>query len=86
MPRVPVGYRVRRPMTINGTFKQIGEQLTQEEIDSLTRIDGVVGAGKIVPIWATPEPPVVEKKTYDAKPTTVKRKYTKRTPKVPTEA
>lgn len=86
MPRVPIGYRVRRPMTINGTFKKIGEELTQKEIKSLTRIDGVVGAGKIVPIWADPQLNAHNKNTYDVKPTTVKRKYTKRTPKAPTEA
>lgn len=86
MPRVPIGYRVRRPMTINGTFKKIGEELTQKEIKSLTRIDGVVGAGKIVPIWADPQLSAHNKNTYDVKPTTVKRKYTKRTPKAPTEA
>lgn len=84
MPRVPIGYRVRRPMTINGTFKKIGEVLTQEEIKSLTRIDGVVGSGKIVPIWADAQliPDNLNDHIEPAKP---KRKYTKK-PKATTEA
>jgi len=49
--RVAVGYKVRRPMTINGVQVGIGETLTDEQIASITRFEGCVATGKVVPIW-----------------------------------
>lgn len=52
MPRrQAVGYKVRRPLTLNGQKLDIGYVLTQEDIDSFVRFDGVVASGKVVPIW-----------------------------------
>lgn len=76
--RVPLGYKVRRPMTINGVDVGIGETLTEEQIASIKRFEGFVATGKVVPIWGdapqltgpitTPEPALKPKKrTYTRK-------------------
>jgi len=52
MPRrEAIGYKVRRPMTLNGQKLDIGYVLTQDDIDSFARFDGVIASGKVVPIW-----------------------------------
>lgn len=49
--RVAIGYRVRRPMLINGEQVGIGDTLTEDQIASITRFEGFIATGKVVPIW-----------------------------------
>lgn len=47
----PVGYVVRRPITLWGRRRDIGEILKPEEVASLARIDSLVRAGRLNEIY-----------------------------------
>ena len=45
------GYVVRRPMTLWGTKREIGDKLTPEEVRSLGRIESMVRSGRISEVY-----------------------------------
>lgn len=47
----PVGYVVRRPLTLWGRRREINEVLKVEEVASLARIESLVRAGRLNPIY-----------------------------------
>lgn len=53
--KIPVGYEVRRPLTLWGKRREIGEYLSAEEVSSLARIESMVRAGRFIEIYEKPE-------------------------------
>jgi hypothetical protein len=49
--RLPVAYAVRRPLTLWGKDRQIGEIISLDEVASLPRIDAMVRSGRLNPIF-----------------------------------
>ena len=50
----PVGYKVRRPLTLWGKKRNIGEYLPAEEVASMARIESMVRAGRFVEVFEAP--------------------------------
>lgn len=48
----PVGYEVRRPITLWGKARNIGDRLTPQEVASIIRIESLIRAGRINPIYS----------------------------------
>lgn len=46
-----VAYRVRRPLTLWGRKRNVGEVLSLEEVTSVVRIESMVRAGRLDPIY-----------------------------------
>lgn len=59
--RQPIGYTVRRPLTLWGKDRAIGEFLPPEEVASLARLESMVRAGRLNPVYADVENITVEK-------------------------
>lgn len=78
----PVGYVVRRPLTLWGKRREIGDVLKVEEVISLARIDAMVRAGRLNEIYdETDRGSVVRGRTGLHKPDISikpKRKYIKK--------
>jgi len=51
----PVGYEVRRPLTLWGKRREIGEYLPAEEVASMARIESMVRAGRFVEVFDKPK-------------------------------
>ena len=47
----PVAYKVRRPLTLWGRKRTVGEVLSLEEVASVVRIESMVRAGRLDPIY-----------------------------------
>jgi hypothetical protein len=59
--RQPIGYTVRRPLTLWGKNREIGEFLPPEEVASLARLESMVRAGRLNPVYADVDNITVEK-------------------------
>lgn len=46
-----IGYEIRRPLTLWGKKRNIGDRLTLDETKSIMRIESLVRAGRINPIF-----------------------------------
>lgn len=49
--KIPVGYFVRRPLTLWGSKREIGEYIKHEEVASIVRIEALVRAGRLNPVY-----------------------------------
>jgi len=47
----PIGYEVRRPLTLWGKKREIGEFLPKEEVASLIRIESFVRSGRFLAVY-----------------------------------
>lgn len=48
----PIGYTVRRPLTLWGKRREIGEYLPKEEVASLARIESLVRSGRFKAVYS----------------------------------
>ena len=51
----PIGYEVRRPLTLWGKKRTIGEYLPASEVASMARIESMVRAGRFIEVFEKPE-------------------------------
>jgi hypothetical protein len=49
--RRPVGYIVRRPLTLWGKRREIGEYLPANEVKSMVRLESMVRSGRFNPVY-----------------------------------
>jgi hypothetical protein len=49
--RRPVGYIVRRPLTLWGKRREIGEYLPASEVKSMVRLEAMVRSGRFNPVY-----------------------------------
>lgn len=47
----PIGYEVRRPLTLWGKRREIGEYLPKEEVASLIRVESFVRSGRFLAVY-----------------------------------
>lgn len=47
----PVGYIVRRPLTLWGKKREIGDRLTLDDVSSIIRIESLIRSGRVNPIY-----------------------------------
>lgn len=59
--KIPIGYVVKRPLTLWGKKRTIGEYLPREEVASMARIESMVRAGRFKEVWTEEDIPVVKK-------------------------
>ena len=51
----PVGYEVRRPLTLWGRKRDIGEYLPAKEVASMPRIESMIRSGRFVEVFEDPK-------------------------------
>jgi hypothetical protein len=52
--RIPIGYEVRRPLTLWGRKRTIGEYIPASEVASMPRIESMVRAGRFIEVFDDP--------------------------------
>ena len=52
--RKPVGYEVRRPLTLWGRKREIGEYIPAQEVASMVRIESMVRSGRFIEVFENP--------------------------------
>lgn len=83
--KIPTHYVVRRPLTLFGTAREVGDVITREEADSLVRVESMVRAGRLdaqyggIPV--AEETPVEEPEETPAEEVKEAPKRTRRTKK-----
>ena len=75
--RIPDHYLVRRPLTLWGKKRNIGDVISREEAASITRVESLVRSGYVDEKF---EPIPVEKPVEDEKPKPVKKAVAKKSP------
>ena len=52
--KIPVGYEVRRPLTLWGQKRTIGEYIPAKEVASMVRIESMVRSGRFIEVFDKP--------------------------------